>query len=179
MIDWRITLRRWSLIALAVVSSGTLLHGQLSTMLVERGDALSYTNAGAAAQLYRRALWFDRANAVAVDRLLMRAVVSHDPLALRSAERIGRSALAQHDNATLRMDYALVLQVERRYAQAATEFSIVASATSDPRAYLFAADDLRRIGSVKQGHLLLLRARRLAPSFHPLLAAIARSGNPR
>lgn len=175
MIDWCQTARSSLLIAIACVVTVLLAHRQLSAALVARGDALAYAGSSRALDMYRRALIFDAANAVAVDRLAFRALLSHDPRRMREAVRMTSNVLRSRAGAwELRMDRALCLQMLGRYDAALSDFEATGQSQRDPQALLFAAIDARKLHRTMQAHRLLVAALVADAHFEPARRALAR-----
>jgi tetratricopeptide (TPR) repeat protein len=175
VIDWKATVRRWFLIGISLLIAILLLRGQISMMLLDRGDIAAYARDGRASMFYERALAVDPSNAAAADRLMFQAILSHDKAILQRAVRIGDDQL-MHDghNETVRMDRALCLQLLGRRREAMTDFAAVGRATGDPRALLFAADDAAKLMARDRARELLRVAVRLDPRFKPARVALGR-----
>ncbi len=168
--------RRAVLIAAALSASAVVLHAQLSSALVTRGDALAYWGSTPRARLmYERALWFDRDNGTAADRLVFAAMMSHEATLLREGVDVATDYLSRHPNdSALRMDRALCEQRLGRLAAAARDFEGAARARRDPSAMMFAALDERRLSRIGRSRLLLKAALAFDPSFAPARVALRR-----
>ena len=169
------TLRRFVLVAAALILSVPLLRPAISSALVTRGDALLYANDARARDKYALALWFDGGNMVAADRYVFSAFLSREPNELASAVRIARVVLrAFPGNTAVRMDRALCLQLLRRYAQAERDFEAVGRERNDVQALALAASDARIIGNAAKARRLLAAAERIDPLYVPVRFALER-----
>jgi tetratricopeptide (TPR) repeat protein len=166
--------RRLGLVLGAIVLAAILLRGSLSSALVSRGDALAYSgNAGRAAVMYRRALWFDAGNGAAVDRYVFAAIVSHDRRALGRGVDIASSYLLRNPgDATVRMDRALCFQRLQKRRAAAEDFELAGRALRDARALMFAALDERAMRERRGARRLLVLALEADPGFLPAKRAL-------
>lgn len=171
--------RRLALVGLALGASTIMLHEQLSSALVTRGDALTYAGDLAAARtMYLRALWFDAGNGVAEDRYVFAAMATHEVRALAEAARLASAYLRDHPNdEVVRMDRALCEQRLGMTARAADDFERVGRTRGDARALMFAALDRSRAGRVQAARELLRTAIALDPTFTPARRSIARFGS--
>jgi tetratricopeptide (TPR) repeat protein len=146
-------------------------------MLVDRGDVLAYAGDKRSSAMYERALFFDRANAVAADRLIFGAILSHDPARIRRAISIADGELATRPaDATIEMDRALCFQLLRDFRSAVRDFSDVGLRSREPRALLFAADDAAKLGRISEARTLLQLAVHDDPRFSPARIALVRVG---
>lgn len=168
--------RRALLVFTAIATAALVLHVQLSSALVSRGDALAYSGSTSRALvMYERATWFDRDNGSAADRLAFAAMLSHDPSRLHDGVRIASGFLARHPgDGTLLMDRALCEQRLGTLAAAAKDFERAGRARRDPSAMMFAALDERRLARIERSHVLLEEALAFDPSFAPARQALAR-----
>jgi tetratricopeptide (TPR) repeat protein len=168
-------MRRLAMAAAAIAVSGLIAHRQISTMLVQRGDVALVSHAAHASSLYRRALFFDPGDMVAVDRLMFLALLSHNATQLHEAMSLAATELERHPgDSAIRMDRALCEQVLRRYDDAENDFETVGRHQRDARALLFAADDESRLGHASRALALLETARLAEPGFIPVTVAIRR-----
>ena len=171
-------IRSFALVIVALAIATLLLHRQISSALVARGDALAYVGSAAhAGALYARAVWFDRDNGVAVDRLAFRAVLSSDRNDLDTALAVSDAYLDRHPaDVAVRMDRALCFQREHAFARAEADFIAVGRRTRDPRALMFAALDARALHHPALARSLLALAVRVDATFLPARRALARVG---
>jgi tetratricopeptide (TPR) repeat protein len=177
MIDWPASLHRASLIAIALLLAIPLLRPALSSALVSRGDALLYARDPAATTMYRRAVDVDADDDLAADRYAFAALLSHRRSQVEDAIRVVGVALRSTPNdAKLRMDEALCLQTLKYYASAENDFAQVALQTNDVEAFLFAADDERKLSRIAIARRFLVDAVRIDPSYIPARLALRRIG---
>lgn len=167
-------------VALAIYAVGCaalLLHGQLSSALVSRGDALAYWGRRDQARLmYARAIFFDGRNRVAVDRYVFDAALSKNPAILRGGVVIANEYLTKSpDDGTILMDRALCFQHERSFAAAIADFQRAGQLERDPRAFMFAALDERAFRQRGRARALLRAAIALDRHFKPAQLELART----
>lgn len=170
------TLRRLSLIIIAIAVSAALLHRELSSALVWRGDTLAYWGDSASARgAYRRALFFDSSNGVAADRLVFSEAISHVPMLLRDGASDASAFLrGAPSNDSVRFDRALCYQKLGDLALAAADFEAVGNHARSVRALMFAALDRGRLGERRRSRSLLRLALMQDPQFAPARDALAR-----
>lgn len=170
--------RRFVLAAAGVLIAGWLLRDQLSDALVVRGDEFLFRGRlQAANRYYARALAFDADSAIAVDRSVFAALLSHHRDALETGVRLAAGYLARHpDNDAVRWDRAMADRVLDDATAAASDFAIVGYRTRDERALALAGLEARRGGARLRARRLLRAALALDPGFPPALRALAREG---
>lgn len=131
--------RRAALAGIGLAISFALLRPQLSAALVVRGDEMLYRGETAAAlSFYRRALFFDRDETSAVDRVAFVTVMQHRRVPLESCMAVTSAYLRRHQDATIVMDRALCELLLKYNAAAERDFAHVASMRRDARAFVFA-----------------------------------------
>lgn len=139
---------RVALSAASLAVAAAIFRPQLAQALVVRGDDLLAQNRLDAALLhYRRALFFEPASAVAVDRYAFAATQrrSHDSVA--SAIAVASAYLRRDPRqANVLEDRALCFLILHRYDAAAHDFSDAARVTGSRQQYLFAAWAALRAG---------------------------------
>jgi tetratricopeptide (TPR) repeat protein len=176
MIDWRLSLRRIALALIAVLCTIPIVRPSISSALVTRGDAMLFARDPRAQEKYQLALAIDPANVDAADRYVFAAFLSRKASELEAGVQLAGTVLA-HDpeDATLRMDRALCLQVLKRYAAARADFEWIGKHRGDVQALALAAADARNSGRQKDARRLLLLAHRVDPTYVPVRLALARS----
>jgi Flp pilus assembly protein TadD len=169
------TLRRLLLVVTALLLAAPLLRPAMSSALVTRGDALLFARDARARAKYALALRFDPGNTVAADRYVFSAFLSRKPSQLEDAVGVAGAVLRKRPNeAILRMDRALCLQLLRRYALAARDFELVGRERHDVQALALAAADQRLGGNAAKGRQLLLIAATIDPHYMPVRVALER-----
>lgn len=176
MIDWRLTLRRLAVAAIAILCATPILRPAISSALVTRGDTLLYARDTRAMEKYRLALSIDPTNLDAADRYVFAAFLSRRRVELEEGVNLADVFLTSdpHDTA-LRMDRALCLQLLKRYAAARVDFEWVGRQRADVQALALAAADARKTGDPASARRLLLLANRTDPAYIPVRKALARS----
>jgi len=168
--------RRLVVVIAALSLAVPILRSALSSALVTRGDALFYMHDTRASDKYALALQLDRNNVTAADRYVFTAFLSREPHELEKAIRIASAVLqADPDEAAVRMDRALCLQLLKRYPQAERDFEEVGRQLSDVRALAMAASDARLNGDTTKARRLLLAAAHLDPRYVPVRIALERN----
>ncbi len=166
MIDVPQTLRRMTAVVIAVALAGVLLHAQIASALVTRGDDLTYRGDAVRARLmYERSLLFSPGDPIAEDRLVFSELMTHRRSAIEDA--LERSALFLKADAAsdeVRQDRALGLQMLKRYASAAQEFAVVGMRRHDARALTFAGIDALHAGETARARRWLDEALRYDPA---------------
>jgi tetratricopeptide (TPR) repeat protein len=170
-IGWRI-----ALIGLAIAVSAVLLHAQMSSALVARGDELLVRGDDAHARvMYVRAMLFDRSNVDAVDRYVFSAVAAHNHQLLEDSVKVAGAYLRANPSAVIvRFDRALAFQVLRKYGPAAADFGQVGSSNHDVVALTFAGIDAWRAGNLRAAARWLRTAAKQDPSYLPARADLRR-----
>ena len=167
--------RRLALVVLSLVGALPLVRPALGWALVARGDALLLAHDPRAQAKYRLALTIDPANEVAADRYVFTAFLSRDIARLDDAVSFAQAVLVGHPrDAVLRMDRALCLQLQGRYADAEREFALAGMQRGDVQALALAAADARRLGNLRDARRLLRAAYRIDPHYRPVRSALAR-----
>jgi len=175
MIVWGASLRRFALVAIALVSAWPLLRGAISSALVTRGDALLYARDGRAQAKYRLALQIDPDNTVAADRYVFAAFLERKSGTLEDAIRVATLVLRRTPHATaVRMDRALCYHLLKRYRPAARDFEQVGEELGDVQALALAASDSTRSGNMPAARRMLQMAERIDPTYHPVRVALGK-----
>jgi tetratricopeptide (TPR) repeat protein len=167
--------RRFALTAIALVLAAVAFRSQLAQALVVRGDDLTYKGRSADALThYGRAVWLDPNSSLAVDRYVFASMQRHSMNAIRSGISTATGFLTRnpHDAAVLR-DRALCYLVQQRYAAARQDFEHAASASSDPRDYVFAGWAALHTRDAAGARRLWRRALALDERFLPAKIALA------
>jgi tetratricopeptide (TPR) repeat protein len=153
--------------AVSLSVSVYLLHAQLASALVTRGDDLAYMgDVGAARVMYGRALAFDPGDATAADRFVFSSILSHRQVELGEGASVATRFLDRDpSNATVRMDRALCYERLHDDWRAIADFRIVGRRTKDGRALTFAALLLARHHDFEGARIALHDAIRLDPAF--------------
>jgi tetratricopeptide (TPR) repeat protein len=169
--------RRALVVGIALAASAALLHSQLSSALVSRGDDLTYRGEDRRAMdLYSRALALDPKNTVAIDRYAFSALTMHDTSGERRAIALASAVLEREPyNVTIRYDRALCNQALHLRAAAAADFEAIGRHERDARALLFAALDFQRT-DLSRARTLARLAVAIEPSFAPARRDLARMG---
>lgn len=169
------TFRRLLLVVTALLLAAPLLRPAMSSALVTRGDALLFVRDSRARAKYTLALRFDSGNTVAADRYIFSAFLSRKPSDLVDAVRVAAVVLRKRpDEAIVRMDRALCLQLLRQYALAAQDFELVGRERDDVQALALAAADQRLSGNTAKARQLLLVAQAIDPHYMPVRVALER-----
>jgi tetratricopeptide (TPR) repeat protein len=165
------------LIGVALGVSGVLLHGQLSDALVVRGDGALYrARAGDALGYYRRALWMDPEDGVAIDRLAFVALLSGDVRTRVDAVAICSAWLVRHPADTaVRLDRAQLLRRLGQPDAARRDFEIAGFHSADPSALAFAGFIALRRGDRQAAKRDFTAALHLAPGFTVARRGLART----
>lgn len=159
--------RRLVLAVLAIAGASVLLHAQLASDLVVRGDECLYRSRPLAAlSFYRRALWFDSGNGVAADRFLFVAMTLRNLQELRSGiELASRYLTLDPADDAVRMDRAMAYRVTGQPERAMLDFAIVGRRTRDARALAFAGFAAESIGRSRLARGFWRTALAFAPRF--------------
>jgi Flp pilus assembly protein TadD len=169
------TFRKLLLVVTALLLAAPLLGSAMSSALVTRGDALLFARDPRARAKYALALRFDAGNTVAADRYVFSAFLSRTPSDVEDAVRVAGAVLRKAPNeAIVRMDRALCLQLLRRYVLAARDFELVGRERHDVQALALAAADQRLIGNAAKARQLLLIANTIDPHYMPVRVALER-----
>jgi Flp pilus assembly protein TadD len=169
------TIRRLLLVVTALLLAIPLLRPAMSSALVTRGDALAFARDARARAKYALALRFDAENTIAADRYVFSAFLSRKPSDLEDAVRVAGAVLRKRPNeAIVRMDRALCLQLLRRYLLAARDFELVGRERDDVQALALAAADQRLSGNAAKSRQLLLIAKAIDPHYVPVRVALER-----
>ncbi|HTX57052.1 MAG TPA: hypothetical protein VMD47_08095 [Candidatus Acidoferrales bacterium] len=176
MIDWSSSMRRLIVALVALLLALPMLRPALSGALVTRGDALLYARNARAREKYALAFAIDPSNLQAVDRYVFLAFLSRSRAGLEDAVHVADEALEAHpDDAALRMDRGLCLQVLRRFERAEQDFERVGFERGDVQALALAAADSRKHGDRAKALRLLRIAHALDPRYVPVRVALERS----
>jgi tetratricopeptide (TPR) repeat protein len=176
MIDWRLSLRRLALVITALLCAIPLVRPAISSALVTRGDAMLFARDPRAQEKYHLALAIDPENLDAADRYVFAAFLSRNATELEAGVKLAGDVLVYDpENATLRMDRALCLQLLKRYAAARVDFEWVGRHRNDVQALALAAADAGKSGLREDAHRLLLLAHRVDPTYVPVQLALARN----
>ena len=161
--------RRLAIVAVAIVFCGMLLHSQISSALVTRGDTLAYWgHPYAALSAYERALQFDRDNVVAADRYAFNAALSRDRALMAKAIMLTDGIVTRNGRVSeLLLDRALCFQHLGNFGEASIEFAKAGRLARDPRALMFAALNQRLLRHTDQFRQLLKEAVAVDPAFTP------------
>ena len=161
-------------VATALLAAAMLFRPQVSTAVVTRGDEFLYrSDLAGARKYYARAILIDPNNGVAVDRLAFFGMQLRTPASLQSSLAVTEAYLAKHpDDANVRADRGLCLQILKRYRLAAREFAIAASQAHDARYYTFAGWDALRSGDRTAARKFWQLALNAQPQFSPALGAL-------
>jgi hypothetical protein len=152
------THRAFTAALIGIVVAGILLRPQIALAVIGRGDdALRAGDLRAAVRYYNRALSFDPDSEVAIDRLAIAGILSHDVGTEKVASQRVALALRRRYNEMLTLDEALLNLKLHNLWGAREAFLRVASHHRDPRALVFANAVTRR----------LRRIARLTPRFEP------------
>ncbi len=169
-------LRRFA-VAFCALGIGILLfRAQVATSLVVRGDDFLYRRQVERARgYYVRALWFDPESRAAADRYVFFGMQERTPASLAASIAIASRYLAlRPDDATVLADRALCYQIERRYSEAAPDFSHAGALARDPRYFTFAGWAALRSGKRREARMLWHEALALDGRFGPARFALAR-----
>ncbi|MGA8533595.1 MAG: hypothetical protein WB615_05760 [Candidatus Tumulicola sp.] len=160
-----------------VAISAVLLRGQLADALVVRGDeCLFRARPAASLRYYRRAIWIDPRDSVAVDRLLFVAMTLRDRRALDDGIVSATRYLEwKPDDNVVRLDRAMACRVTGRQSEALGDFAIVGRATHDARALTFAGYAAQAIGQPRRASYFWRAALLLSPDFPAAKHALARA----
>lgn len=169
-------LRRCLVAAFALLVSAGIFHRQIADALVIRGDEMLYRSRPAdALHYYRRALWFDGDDGVAVDRFAFAASLSGDRADLREAVACATRYLAGNaGDAVARMDRAMIYRRLGRAAEALDDFATTGIQTRDPRALSFAGFEAAALGDRGRARSLWQAALAVAPAFPAARHALQR-----
>jgi tetratricopeptide (TPR) repeat protein len=172
-----IPLVRRAAIALVSLSAASLLfHANFASAMVTRGDDLARAGEGERAiVLYRRAIAFDGASAVAADRLAFALVMRGAPGdALEAYEVTGRLLRARPADAALLADRGFAAERLRRWRAAERTFAAAARIAHDPRYAHLAARMAQRSHDAAAVRRHLLDALALDAGYAPARAALRR-----
>ncbi len=163
-----------SLVAIALTIA--LLHAQLASVMITRGDDMLYQSKPASAiRFYERALLFDPGNATAMDRYAFVSMTMHRRDLLRLAVRKMNAFLqGSRMNAVLVLDRALCERALGRYATAERDFVTAGVFGHDARAFVFAGYAALHVGSRQRAHLWWQLALGVRGGYVPALRALAR-----
>lgn len=169
--------RRVALALGGIFISAAIMRTQLADALVVRGDGCLYRARPACAfRYYRRAMWFDSDNGLAVDRFVFVAMMTRDRAALDEGVGLASTYLRRHpDDSVVRMDRAMVYRAAGRNARALLDFAIVGRHTHDARALTFAGFAAKSIGQRARAKTFWLAALAFAPGFPPARHALDRA----
>lgn len=167
--------RALPLAGIALMTTVAMMHSQLSSVMVSRGDDMLYEgNARRALIFYRRALLLDASNAVAIDRYVFVSMTLHERSALLSAIHAATDYLARHPEGTaVRMDRGLCEWRLRLAASAESDFAAVARARADKRAFVFAGYAALAAGSRRRARRWWYDALSIDASYAPALRALS------
>lgn len=156
--------------------AAALFRPQVSTALVTRGDEFLYrSDLSGALKYYSRANAVDPNDGVAVDRLAFFGMQLRTNDSLHASLVATGAYLARHpEDANVRADRALCLQILKRYQLATAEFAIAASETHDARYYTFAGWDAMRSGDRALARHYWQSALHVQPMYSPALGALRR-----
>ena len=171
------TRRRFSVAVFAIAISALLLHGQISSALVLRGDEFAYRgDAARALQMYRRAIAIDGENENAVDRLAFQGAITHRPDLVRESVATASAYLNRHPLAVpILWDRALSLQLLGHFRGAEHDFALAGIKAGDARSLTFAgfaALHAKDRGAARQH---FLRALAVDPQYAPAARGLERS----
>ena len=175
MIVWKTSLRRLTLVAIALACAYPMLRPAISSALVTRGDALLYARDSRAKIKYRLALQIDPGNVIAADRYVFAAFLERTSVALEDGVQVADLVLRDNPEATaVRMDRALCLQRLRKYTSAERDFERVGEERLDVQALVLAASDAARSWDSAKARRLLRLAERIDPRYAPVRVALTR-----
>jgi tetratricopeptide (TPR) repeat protein len=168
--------RRLLLCGIALCVGALLVRPQISSALVVRGDEMTMrANIPRALEFYRRAIWFDSSNGVAVDRFAFTAMMSHDRQDIGAAVAMTTTNLHRDpENRVLLFDRAMCERILDRQAQAERDFANLGRLARDPQAYTFAGFAAQRMGQSARAQRWWRLALSIRPSFVPAIRALAR-----
>jgi tetratricopeptide (TPR) repeat protein len=170
--------RRLLLAGLGIAITACLTRAQIADAIVLRGDECLYrSKPESGLRYYRRALWVDAGDGVAVDRFLFVAMTLRDGTALRDGIRAASSYLEEnpHDDVVL-LDRAMAYRALGQSADALADFSLIGSRRADARALTFAGYEARALGRSILARSLWRRALRIDPRIVAARHALERSG---
>lgn len=170
-------LRRLVLATSGIALATAVLRGSIADALVVRGDEFLYKGTAVRAlQYYRRALWFDRRDGTAVDRLAFVATMSGNGSSLRGAIRVASEYLAlDPGDDRVRMDRAMAYRRLGENERALFDFATVGRRTKDARALTFAGFAAADAGELQCARAFWKAALLLAPGFPAPRHALERS----
>ncbi|MHB8441898.1 MAG: hypothetical protein ACYDBM_07595 [Candidatus Tyrphobacter sp.] len=160
----------------AIAMTTVLLHAQLASAMVTRGDDMLYqSKVEAAMKFYARALLLDPGSATAMDRYAFVAIMmQRRSLLLLAVRKLTAFLRGPRMSETLVLDRALCERALGQYAAAEQDFVTAGMLGRDARALVFAGYAALRLGSRERARLwwrLALEARR---RYVPALRALAR-----
>lgn len=162
-----------SLIAIAVTA--LLLHAQLASAMLTRGDDMLYqSKPESALRFYARALLFDPGDATAMDRYAFVSMTTHRRRLLQIAVRKMDAFLrGPRMNSVLVLDRALCERALGRYAAAEGDFVTAGMLDRDARALVFAGYAALRLGSRERARLWWRLALGVRSGYVPAMRALA------
>lgn len=158
-------LRRIVLCVSALGASTLLLHGQISSAIISRGDEEVYRSQNRhALALYARALFFDPDSEVAADRFVFTSLLGHRPRRLQNGLVLAARYLRRKpEDAVVLMDRAMLYEAVGKFELAERDFINIARREHSGRAYTFAGYAALRAGRPTRATELWRRALTEAP----------------
>jgi tetratricopeptide (TPR) repeat protein len=170
--------RRLLLAGVGIAITAFLTRAQIADAVVLRGDECLYrSQPESGLRYYRRALWIDAGNGVAVDRFLFVAMTLRNVTALREGVQLASKYLLENsgDDVVL-LDRAMAYRALGRPAAALADFSLIGARRGDGRALTFAGYEARALGHYALARSLWRQALRLDPRIVAARHALERSG---
>lgn len=162
------------LATVAMIAAALLLHRQLASALVTRGDDLLYQGNGfRALGFYARALFFDRDDATAADRYVFVSLMLGKERFRKAGLEMATEYLARHDNPNVRLDRALCERALHLDVAAERDFVAVARLEGDARSYVFAGYSALRQNQRARARGWWRSALALHPGYVPALRALS------
>jgi tetratricopeptide (TPR) repeat protein len=172
------TIPLWRRVLLSIVASIIafgMMHRELASALVTRGDDLMYRgDLRRALTFYRRALTFDGDSAAAADRYAFTAFLTADPHLLRKAISVARRFLLRRRSAAVRFDTALCERRLHLNEAAEVDFAAAARDTKNAQAYVLAGYAALAGSHLRRAREWWRRALFVRPNYRPAERALER-----
>lgn len=172
-------MRRFAIVATALLFAACLFRSQIAQALVVRGDDYLYQGRLAEAQeRYGRALTFDSGLEVAADRFVFVSMERHTKTSLEKGIQTATEFLrAQPNDVTLLADRGLCYLVARQYTAARRDFARAAAISDSASDFVFAGWAARRGGDRVGARRLWQRALEEDPRNRSARIALAERGS--
>lgn len=172
-------MRRFAIVATALLFAACLFRSQMAQSLVIRGDDYLYQGRVPEAQeRYERALAFDNRSEAAADRFVFVLMERHTMTSLERGIRNATEFLrAQPNDVTLLTDRGLCYLVARQYAAARRDFARAAAISGSASDLVFAGWAARRAGDRVGARRLWHRALQEDPRNRSARIALAERGS--